>query len=142
MRHIHTSIVSRHLAARGNNRILHHTLAAPKRYSPASLVTTLPNSEQINHPSSKYTCTKSMLKHIHYQYAPSVTLTHTTHIISSTALAYAPHCHPLLILILLHIPSGIHRLNTGPVQAELLEKMRARDDLGSRDIFTRDPPSV
>ena len=25
MRHIHTSIVSRHLATRGNNKILHHT---------------------------------------------------------------------------------------------------------------------
>ena len=55
MRHIRTSIVSRHLATRGNNKILahlHHTLAALKIYFPASLVTPLPNSEQINHPSS------------------------------------------------------------------------------------------
>ena len=35
-----------------------------------------------------------MPKHIHYHYAPSVTLTHTTHINSSTAATYAPHCHP------------------------------------------------
>ena len=35
-----------------------------------------------------------ILKHIHHQYAPSVTSTHTTHIISSTAPTYAPHCRP------------------------------------------------
>ena len=32
-----------------------------------------------------------------------------------------------------HIPSGRHRINTQPVPAEILEKMRARDDLRSRD---------
>ena len=32
-----------------------------------------------------------------------------------------------------HIPSGRHRLNTEPVPTEILEKMRARDDLRSRD---------
>ena len=31
------------------------------------------------------------------------------------------------------IPSGRHRINTEPVPAEILEKMRARDDLRSRD---------
>ena len=50
--YIHTSIVSRRLATRGNNKILrqyvylHHTLADLKRYFPASLVAPLPNSEQ------------------------------------------------------------------------------------------------
>ena len=73
---------------------LHHTLAALKRYFPASLVTPLPNLEQINHPSSKYTYTKSTPKHTHHHYSPSVTLTHTTHIISSPAPTYAQHCHP------------------------------------------------
>ena len=34
---------------------LHHTLAALERYFPASLVATLPNSEQINLPSSNDT---------------------------------------------------------------------------------------
>ena len=33
--------------------------------------------------SRNNTYTKSRTKHIHYHYAPSVTLTHTTHIISS-----------------------------------------------------------
>ena len=32
-----------------------------------------------------------------------------------------------------HIPSGRHRINTEPVPTEILEKMRARDDLRSRD---------
>ena len=32
-----------------------------------------------------------------------------------------------------HIPSGRHRINTEPVPAEILERMRARDDLRSRD---------
>ena len=48
MCHIHTTIVSRHLATRGNKKYcahLHHTLAALKRYFLASLVTPLPNSE-------------------------------------------------------------------------------------------------
>ena len=95
MRHIHKSIVSRHLATRGNNKIL---CTPPLHISssdfPASLVAPLPNSEQTNVPSSNHTYTKSTPKHIHHHYAPSVTSTHTTHIISSTAPTYAPHCHP------------------------------------------------
>ena len=62
MHHIHTSIVSRHLATRGNNTIL--------RPPPPHI------------------------SNIHHHYTPSVTSTHTTHIIYSTAPTYAPHCHP------------------------------------------------
>ena len=97
MRHIDTSIVSRHLATRGNNKILR---APPPRISSSeeilSRITrrTLAQLEQINFPSSNHTYTKSTPKHIHHHYAPSVTSTHTTHIISSTAPTYAPHCHP------------------------------------------------
>ena len=40
------------------------------------------------------TYTKSTLNHIHHHYSHSVTPTHTTHTISSTAPTYAPHCHP------------------------------------------------
>ena len=43
MRHIHTSIVSRHLAPRANNK-----LAELKRYFSASLVAPFPNSGQTN----------------------------------------------------------------------------------------------
>ena len=49
----------------------------------------------MNHPSSNHTYTKSTPNHILHHYAPSVTITHTTHIISSIATTYAPHCHPL-----------------------------------------------
>ena len=63
-------------------------------YFPASLVAPLPSSEQTNLPSSNHTYTKSTPKHIHHHYAPSVTSTHTTHIISSIAPTYAPHCRP------------------------------------------------
>ena len=94
MRHIHTSIVSRHLATRGNIKILRTPPPRTSRYFPASLVAPLPSSEQTNLPSSNHTYTKSTPKHIHHHYAPSVTSTHTTHIISSTAPTYAPHCHP------------------------------------------------
>ena len=55
---------------------LHHTLAAPKRYFPASFDAPLPNSEQTNLPSSNHTYAKSTLNHIHHHYAPSVTPTH------------------------------------------------------------------
>ena len=55
MRHTHTPIVSRHLSTKGNKKYcahLHHTLSA--LYFPVSLVAPMHNSEQINHPSSKY----------------------------------------------------------------------------------------
>ena len=95
MRHIHTSIVSRHLEAIIKYCAhLHHTLAALKTDFPASLIAPLPNSEQTNLSSSNHTYTKSTPNHIHHHYAPFATLTHTTHTISSTAPTYAPHCHP------------------------------------------------
>ena len=95
MGHIYTSIVSRHLATSSFScAYLHYKLAALKRYFPASLVLPLPNSEQINQPSSNHIYTKSTPNHIHHHYTPSVTLTHTTHIISSTAPTYAPQYHP------------------------------------------------
>ena len=97
MRHIHTSIVSRHLATTGNNKILRKPpphISSSERDFPASLVAPLLNSEQTNLPSSNHTYTKSTPKHIHHHYTPSVTSTHTTPIISSTAPTYAPHCHP------------------------------------------------
>ena len=90
MRHIHTSIVSRYLLARGNNKILRTT--PPHINSSEKIRLTrqpLPNSEQINHPSSYHTCTKSTPNHIHHYYAPSVTPTHMTHI----NLQLHPHFH-------------------------------------------------
>ena len=63
---------------------LHHISVALKRYFPVSLNAPLPNSEQINHPFSKHTYTKSTPNHIHHHYAPFVTLTYTTHIFNFT----------------------------------------------------------
>ena len=98
MRHIHTSIVSRHLATRGNNKILRtpppHTSSSEERL-PRLTRRTIAQLRKKNLPSSNHTYTKSTPKHIHHHYAPSVTSTHTTHIISSTAPTYAPHCQPL-----------------------------------------------
>ena len=92
MCHIHTSIVSMHIATRGNNKILR---TPPPHISNSEevlsrLTRRTLNSEQINHPSSNHTYTVDAKIH-HYHFAPFVTLTYTTHIISSTA----PHCHPL-----------------------------------------------
>ena len=82
MCHIHTSIVSRHLATRVNIKIIHTPhphISSSEEIFPASLVAPLPYSEQINHPSPKYTYTKSTPNHITNHYAPSVSLTHMTH---------------------------------------------------------------
>ena len=66
MRHIHTSIVSRYLATRGNNRILR---TPPPHIS--LTVAPLPNSEQIYRPSSNHNIyTKSAPNHIHHHCAP------------------------------------------------------------------------
>ena len=92
IRHIHTYIVSKHLATRGNNKILY---TPPPRIS--SSVEIFPRltrrilAQQINHPYPNHIYTNLTENHIHKHYALSVTLTHT---ISSTAPRYAPHCHP------------------------------------------------
>ena len=41
-----------------------------------------------------------------------------------------------------HIPSRRHRLNTEPVPTEIFEKMRARDDLRSRDSTSHALPEM
>ena len=41
-----------------------------------------------------------------------------------------------------HIPYGRHRLNTEPVLTEILKRMRARDDLRSRDSTTPTLPKM
>ena len=69
MLHIHTSIVSMHLATRGNNKILRtpppHISSSEEILPPPSLVAPLPNSEQLNHPFSNPTYTKSTPNHTH-----------------------------------------------------------------------------
>ena len=67
MRHIHTSIVSMHIATRGNNKILTRRTFAQPRTNKSPFIL--------------HTYTKATPKHIHHHYAPSVTSTHTTHIL-------------------------------------------------------------
>ena len=89
MRHIHTYIVSRHLATRGNNKILRTPpphISSSEELLPASLVAPLPNSEQIYHPSSNQIYIKSTPNHIHHHYA----LSHTRH---TSSLQLHPHTH-------------------------------------------------
>ena len=84
MHYIHTSIVSRHLATRGNNNILRtppphiisseETLSCLTRHTLAQLRTN-------KSPFLKSYLHKVDAKHIHHPYSPYVTLTHTTHII-------------------------------------------------------------
>ena len=97
MRHIHTSIVSRHLATRGNNKILRtpppHISSSEERL-PRLTRHTLAQLRTNKSPFLKSYLHKVDAKTHHHHYAPSVTSTHTTHIISSTAPIYAPHCHP------------------------------------------------
>ena len=95
----HTSIVSRHLATIGNNKML------------CILPPPISSSEEITHRRTCHTLAqlrtnkspflKSYLHKVDTKshpspLCPSVRFTHTTHIISSTALTYAPHCHPCI----------------------------------------------
>ena len=86
MRHTHTSIVSMHLATRGNNKILR---TPPSHISSAEEilpVSPLPNSEQTNLPSSNHTYRKSTPNHIHHHYSP---LQHP----HTPSLQLHPHTH-------------------------------------------------
>ena len=97
MRHIHTSIVSKHLATRGNNKILRtpqpHISRSEERL-PRLTRHTLSQRRTYKSPFLKSYVHKVDAKHMHNHYVPSVISTHTTHIISSTAPTYAPHYHP------------------------------------------------
>ena len=104
MRHIHTSIVSRHLATRDNNKILRTLsphISSSEEILPRLTRRTLAQFRTNKSPFLKSYLHKSTPNYFHHHYVPSVTLTHTTHIISSTAPTYAPHCHPAEVTALL-----------------------------------------
>ena len=91
MRHIHTYniiIVARHLATRGNNNTLR--TSSPDISSYEEILSSLTRRTLAYLRTNKSPFPKSYLhkvdaKHIHHHHAPSVTLTHTTPILSSTA---------------------------------------------------------
>ena len=96
MCYIHTSIVSRHLATIGNDKILR---AHPPHINSSEvilvvlIVTPLPNSEQIYRTFSNHTYTKSTPKHTHHHYVPLVIPTHTRH---TSYLQLHPHTHHII----------------------------------------------
>ena len=112
MRHIHTSIASRHLATNGNRKILRttplHVSSSEERLPrlTRSTLAQLQNKQislpQISLPQISLPQISLLKSYLHKVDAkihpsplcPSVTSTHTTHIISSTAPTYTPHFPP------------------------------------------------
>ena len=95
MGHIYTSVVSRHPDTRGKNTILRISpphISRSEEIHPDPLVAPLPNSEQIDHPFSNHTYTKSTPNHIHQHYAP---LQHS-HIPHTSSLRLHPHTHHIV----------------------------------------------
>ena len=88
MCHLHTSIVSRHLATRDNNKILR----IPSPHISASLVAPLPDSEQINHSSSSHTYT-SQCQNTSITTMPPLYHSHTQH---TSSLQLHPHTHHIV----------------------------------------------
>ena len=114
---IHTSIVSMHLATRGYNKILRtallHISSSESILHRITRRTIGANSEQINHPSSNHTYTKSTPKHIHHCCAPFVTLTYTTHIFNCTHIGTT--LSPLYLWVDYHtIGRWTEKLDGGP----------------------------
>ena len=100
MSHIHTSIISRHLASKGNNKLLR---TPPPHISSSEQILhrlTRPTIAQLrttNLPFSDHTYIKSTPNNIPHHYAPYTTPTHTTDSIYSTASTYAPLCHQIIL---------------------------------------------
>ena len=93
MCHIHTSIVTRHLSSRGNDKTLCTPL--PHIRSSEEILPRLTRRTlaqlRTNKQLSNHTYKKSTPNHFHHHYPPPfVTLTYTTHIISSTAPTFSP----------------------------------------------------
>ena len=95
MRHIYISIVSRHLPTRGNHKIMR----TPPLYTRIS-DETLPRHTGRTIAQLRTHKSPILKSYLHkydansHQPPPFITLTHTTHIISSTAPPYALRCHP------------------------------------------------
>ena len=93
MRDIHTTIVSQHLAAKDNNKIL---CTHPPQVS--STLENLPRhtrrtlAQQLNPFSSYHIYTKLTPQHTHHHSAPFVALTNIPHNISLVAHSFTPRC--------------------------------------------------
>ena len=96
MRHIHSSIVSRHLVTRGNTKILRtpqpHIISS-EEIPPRLIRRTLAQLQTNKSPFLNAYIPKVDAKSYPSPLCP-ICDTHTHDIISSTAPTYAPHCHP------------------------------------------------
>ena len=97
MRHIHTSIVSRHLSTRGNSKILRtpppHISSSEERL-PRLTRRTLTQLRTNKSPFLKSYLHKFDAKSYPSPLCPPLQHPHTQHTITSTSPTYAPHCHP------------------------------------------------
>ena len=117
MRYIHTSIVSRHLATRCNIKTLRtpppHISSSEEillRITRRTLVQFITNKSPF---LISYLHKVDAKSHTSLLYPLCNTHTHDTHIISSTAPTYAPHCHPWICG---HTPPGyLHWWRSGLV---------------------------
>ena len=97
MCHMHTSIVSMHLATRGNNKILRTPphISSSKEALPHLTYCTLAQLRTNKSPFLKSYLHKVDVKSHPSPLCPLCNIhTHTTHIISLTAPTYTPHCYP------------------------------------------------
>ena len=95
MRHTHTSVVSRHLATRGNNKILH--AHPPHISSSEEILPRLTHRTLVKLRTNKSSFLKSYMHKVDAKShsSPLCPLCNShTHVISSTAPTYVPHCHP------------------------------------------------
>ena len=96
MRHIHTYIVSVHLATGDNNKILR--TAPPHIDSSEEILPHLTSRTLAKLRTNKSPFFKRMIhtytKHRRHHCFPTVTPTYTTHIMSSYAPTCTPRCHP------------------------------------------------
>ena len=95
----YTYIVSSHLATIGNNKILREP--PPRISSSAEILHRITRRTLAQLRTNNSPFLKSYLHKVDAQthptpLFPSVTSSHTTHIISSTAPTYAPHCHHIV----------------------------------------------
>ena len=129
MRHIHTSIVARHLATRCNNKILR--TPPPDISSSEEVLTRLTHHTRAQVRTNKSPFLKSYLHKVYAKSHPSALFplcnTHT-HIISSTSPTYAPHCHPW---ILWTDPAGVTAM-----LARFTEKLAGGPQAGTLDSPT------
>ena len=94
---IHTSIVSQHLAARDNNKILRThppQVSSTEENLPRHTRRALAHLRTNKSPSSYHICTKSTPQHTHHHSVPFVAFTNILHNISSVTHTYAPRCRP------------------------------------------------